>query len=625
MILLKRQLSLMNKKTLFLLVAGLFVAVFLAGCGLTLAQDVTPPPGAESYTALDTPEAVEAVFPLVPPDPGEGKLIFNEKCASCHGATGLGDGAQADELPVPVSPLGDANLADAARPMDWFLMVTNGNLERYMPGFSSLDDRQRWDVVAYALTLSMDADEIEQGSLVYEQRCQMCHGESGQGSIEAPNWMQDAARLASYSIDEMIAMTAEGVNAMPGFTGDLSQAEIRAASIYTRALSFGNFVEPRVTIKATTQVTPEPDVAPEAAAASLVTFQGRVTNVSGGELPQGLQAVLNGFEDMNQVLQQNVPVEDGLYRFDSIEITPGQIYLVTIDYQEMTFSSDAYHAIESPAEQVIELPVDFYETTTDTSVLSADRMHIFFDFANPEVVQVVELFILNNSGDRVIIAEEAGMGVVQYDLPEGAANLQFEEGALGDRYILTDKGFADTAAIEPGSGQQILFAYEVPYENKMTLTIPIPMNVFAAVVMVPQGAITLQSDQLSSTGQRDVQGVNLDLYTASALAAGSSLAMQLSSRGSSRLSLPAGTTSGLVIGGAALVVVLIGAGYWLLRKRKPKFAIADDKDLASQETVEDLMDAIIALDDRYKAGDLPEEAYLSRRDELKERLRTRMQ
>ena len=43
------------------------------------------------------------------------------------------------------------------------------------------------------------------------------------------------------------------------------------------------------------------------------------------------------------------------------------------------------------------------------------------------------------------------------------------------------------------------------------------------------------------------------------------------------------------------------------------------------ETVEDLMDAIIALDDRYKAGDLPEEAYLSRRDELKERLRTRMQ
>ena len=33
------------------------------------------------------------------------------------------------------------------------------------------------------------------------------------------------------------------------------------------------------------------------------------------------------------------------------------------------------------------------------------------------------------------------------------------------------------------------------------------------------------------------------------------------------------------------------------------------------------MDAIIALDDQYHAGNLPEEAYLERRAELKEKLR----
>jgi hypothetical protein len=33
------------------------------------------------------------------------------------------------------------------------------------------------------------------------------------------------------------------------------------------------------------------------------------------------------------------------------------------------------------------------------------------------------------------------------------------------------------------------------------------------------------------------------------------------------------------------------------------------------------MDAIIALDDQYKEGRLPEEAYRARRDELKEKLR----
>ena len=36
---------------------------------------------------------------------------------------------------------------------------------------------------------------------------------------------------------------------------------------------------------------------------------------------------------------------------------------------------------------------------------------------------------------------------------------------------------------------------------------------------------------------------------------------------------------------------------------------------------EDVMDAILALDDLYKEGQLPEEAYLERRRELKARLK----
>jgi hypothetical protein len=39
------------------------------------------------------------------------------------------------------------------------------------------------------------------------------------------------------------------------------------------------------------------------------------------------------------------------------------------------------------------------------------------------------------------------------------------------------------------------------------------------------------------------------------------------------------------------------------------------------ENPDDLMDAIITLDDLYKAGEIPEDAYLKRRAELKERLR----
>ena len=41
----------------------------------------------------------------------------------------------------------------------------------------------------------------------------------------------------------------------------------------------------------------------------------------------------------------------------------------------------------------------------------------------------------------------------------------------------------------------------------------------------------------------------------------------------------------------------------------------------SSESSDAVMDAILALDDLYKEGKLPEEAYLERRNELKTRLK----
>jgi hypothetical protein len=42
------------------------------------------------------------------------------------------------------------------------------------------------------------------------------------------------------------------------------------------------------------------------------------------------------------------------------------------------------------------------------------------------------------------------------------------------------------------------------------------------------------------------------------------------------------------------------------------------------ESAEEIMDAIIALDDRYRAGELPDAAYQERRRELKARLRKKV-
>ena len=75
-------------------------------------------------------------------------------------------------------------------------------------------------------------------------------------------------------------------------------------------------------------------------------------------------------------------------------------------------------------------------------------------------------------------------------------------------------------------------------------------------------------------------------------------------------------------------MALIVGGVWLFtRTRKDNgddenvedVAFEAELDLASEDP-DTLMDAIIALDDLYREGQLPEEAYLQRRAELKARL-----
>ncbi|MCS6993625.1 MAG: cytochrome c, partial [Anaerolineales bacterium] len=139
-------------------VSIVFLSFLLTGC-ISLAEDVTPPPGYMAPTPAPTLSA--EVFPASSPDVNSGAAIYAEKCAPCHGVTGQGDGPQAAQLPVVVPPLGRPDYAFDKSPVRWYQIVTQGNLQNFMPGFTSLSDQQRWDVVAYALSLSVSAEQVQ--------------------------------------------------------------------------------------------------------------------------------------------------------------------------------------------------------------------------------------------------------------------------------------------------------------------------------------------------------------------------------------------------------------------------------------------------------------------------------
>jgi len=593
---------------------------------------------------------------MVPPRPANGASPYTEKCAPCHGVNGQGDGPRAAELPNPVAPLGNPEYARQAAPADWYDMVSRGNLERFMPPFTSLSDRQRWDVVAYSFMLGIPADEIAAGQALYEDNCASCHGENGDGKgadipsqSAAPVDFTDQAFMARRSAQDLVEATAEGIPpAMPAFGDQLTESERWEIASYLRSLTFSLPAETQAEELPTPPPTTESAVAdntPESMAADTDqmtepaevkgTIAGTVTNASGGEVLAGLQVTLRGFDDMQEVITQTTTLAgDGSYLFEEVDMPAGRVFMALVEYNEAMYGSDI--GVVQPDVLSLELPIEVYETTTDDSVINVDRLHLFFEFVDENTLRVIQLYIMSNISDKTLVASADDQPTVKFRVPDGAQNLEFQDGILGERYIVTEDGFGDSVAVRPGAGTyEVLYAFDIPYDGKFDLSQELDYPVNAVVILMPEGDVKIKSDNLQDEGLRDVQGSQYRVYNGSMLPAGENLELAISGKPGGRgFSLSSGSTTSAIIGLAAFGFALIVAGVWLYQRSrisngeraaddKPPTAVAGDT--TETESAETLMDAIIALDDLYKEGEIPEDAYIKRRTDLKERLRKVME
>jgi mono/diheme cytochrome c family protein len=632
-----------------IILVGLASALLFSACTITLADDIAPPPGYQIDSATNVPAQAAAsgpVYPLVAPDPAAGEAIYLDKCAPCHGLEGQGDGVRAAELPNPTTPFSSPAVSRAASPSYWYDVVTRGNINRYMPPFTSLSERQRWDVVAYIRTLSSSPTSIELGREVYEANCAACHGEYGRGTgVEAANLaspLPDLTRqdfMAANSPSDFFQVVSSGVPPdMPPFHSTLEEEEIWAVSEYLHTFTYASTSRLASQADPTSEpVTAEPagETGEDVDLENLEPVEGEledgqgvvmgsVTNASGGDPISGAEVTLHGFDGMQlAVTDTSITDQEGSFIFENIELIHGRVFLATVEYSNATYASNI--VTSDVQTNSLSLSIDAYETTTDASDLVIDRLHIFFDYTEPGIVQVIELYIVSNSGRKTVIGEASGDPVVTFLLPEGASNLQFQDGMLGDRYLPVSGGFADTTPVRPSAGEyQVLFGYELPYERQLEFVHPLNMPAEAVVILQPNDGIRIRSDRLEDQGTRDVQGVSYQMYSGGPFPAGSHVSVTLSGRpGGSGVSF--GSLDTLIIGLGAFGVVLIVAGILMYRRNQLGQADlaegdVDNEPLEGGEERESLVDAIIALDDQFQAGELPEEAYRARRAELKRRL-----
>jgi high-affinity iron transporter len=178
-------------------------------------------------------------------DLAEGKSIYAQSCASCHGERGLGDGPAGRGLNPAPPALGSAELMHGVTPGLTYRVVSVGIAGTPMAGYAgTLTPQQRWNVVAYLGSLrATDAQRLE-GEGLFAQRCASCHGMTGAGDgslarslSRIPPDIGTIAWQSEHSDDQLAEVVRAGLagTAMPP-SGELTAAQVRSVVAYLRTL-----------------------------------------------------------------------------------------------------------------------------------------------------------------------------------------------------------------------------------------------------------------------------------------------------------------------------------------------------------------------------------------------------
>ncbi|MFW2389123.1 MAG: c-type cytochrome [Polyangiales bacterium] len=85
-----------------------------------------------------------------------GRTMFQKKCALCHGVRADGNGVRSNALSGKPANFQSSDWRNNTSARDVFRALTEGKRGTSMPAWPTLSDEEKWDVIAYVLSVAED-------------------------------------------------------------------------------------------------------------------------------------------------------------------------------------------------------------------------------------------------------------------------------------------------------------------------------------------------------------------------------------------------------------------------------------------------------------------------------------
>lgn len=360
-------------------------------------------------------------------------------------------------------------------------------------------------------------------------------------------------------------------------------------------------------------------------------LSGRVLNGSRDSTGVGGQEVMLYIIENGRELDTQKPKvrtdAQGRFVFKNLPLKQGRAYYPLTRYEGVEYAGSVVQA--NPQQPNLKSDIYIFDSTNSDSAISTAMLHLIVLPGNNGMLEVQELYVFANespytyAGKVPLPDQPDKFSVLQFELPEGAQNLQLGGDLMSCCTVIEQNQIIDTMPFKPGK-RQVSISYHLPYRSRqqeLWWRLPYAVTTLNLLIAEParmeQTFIIAGGDTLHLQEEKPIyfKGRTYRHYGAKQVAAQAAFMAAVGN-------LPAPPKDYRWLAPVGLLL-LIGFTYVLQQKWKRKSAESRNtaEELRSHlDRRRGLLQQIAELDQQFEDGTLPEATYREQRNRLMEQV-----